>query len=120
MHGRIARIQVSPGVRNAKCRFRDADGVTRVVQRRGPDGDKHGKAAEDALRESLKGRQPPVAAGGVSAATLIMTLIDAHIDELERDGRALVTIDVYRRAASTLRKYVAGVRVGDAAPAARD
>lgn len=118
-HGRITRTQVAPGVWIARCRFRDIDGVTRVVQRRGPDGDKHGKAAEDALRESLAVRQPPAAAGGVSAQTLIMALVDAHIDELERDGRALKTIDVYRRAAKTLRKYVAGVRVGDAAQASR-
>jgi integrase len=118
-HGRITRVSVATGVWIARCRFRDADGVTRIVQKLGPKDDKHGLAAEDALLASLKGRRPPAAAGGVSADTLIMTLVDAHIDELERDGRSRVTIDVYRRAAKTLRKYVAGVRVGDAAPAAR-
>jgi integrase len=118
-HGRITRVSVAPGLWLARCRFRDADGVTRVVQRRGPQGDKHGRGAEAALLESLPERRPPGAVGALSADTLVMALIDAHIDELERDGRALKTIDVYRRAAKTLRKYIAGVRVSDSAPAAR-
>src|SRR5262250_2976798 len=81
-HGTVTRVQLAPGVWIARCRFRDADGVTRIVQRRGPDGDKYGKRAEDVLKESLALRRPPVAAGGVSADTPVMTLVDAHIDEL--------------------------------------
>lgn len=111
-HGSITRRMVEPGVWIASCRFRDADGITRKVQRRGPDGDRHGKSAEDALRESLKSRRPPVAAGGVSAESLIMALVDAYIDELVGE-RADRTIDTYRFVASKLRRYIAGVRVGE-------
>jgi hypothetical protein len=39
----------------ARCRFRDADGVTRIVERRSPPGqhDQHGKLAEDMLIAAL-------------------------------------------------------------------
>jgi integrase len=116
--GRITRTMVAPGVWVARCRFRDADGVTRKVERRGPEGDRHGKAAEDALRAALGNRRPPAAAGGVSGETLIVELVDAYIDELVGD-RADRTIDTYRFVASKLRKYIAGVRVGEPGLTAR-
>jgi integrase len=118
-HGKITRIPIGGGVWLARCRFRDADGVTRIVQRRGPDGDKHGKGAEDALLESLKCRRPPVTAGGISTGTPIVELIDCHIDQLEADGRAVRTVDTYRDTAKRLRKFIAGLRVGDSNLTAR-
>jgi integrase len=92
--------------------------VTRKVERRGPAGDRRGKAAEDELLAALVKRRPPAAAGGVSAETLIMSLVDSYIDELVGD-RADRTIDTYRFVASKLRKYIAGVRVGDSGLTAR-
>jgi hypothetical protein len=43
----------------ARCRYRDSDGVTRRVERRGPpdEHDQHGKLAEDALIEALVQRR---------------------------------------------------------------
>jgi hypothetical protein len=44
-----------------RCRYRDTDGVTRIVQRVGPSDefDKRGRLAEDALIEALAERRPP-------------------------------------------------------------
>jgi hypothetical protein len=58
-HGKITRKNLGGGVWMARTRFRDNDGVTRIVERRGPadDYDKHGKLAEDALIEALVQRR---------------------------------------------------------------
>lgn len=58
------------------------------------------------------------AAGGVSADTLVMALVDAHIEALEGE-RAQRTYDTYKYTASKLRKYIVGVRVGDGGLTAR-
>src|ERR1700737_5509740 len=60
-HGKIKRIYLGAGVWLARCRYRDTDGVTRIVQRVGPSDefDKRGKLAEDALIEALAERRPP-------------------------------------------------------------
>ena len=85
----------------ARARFRDPDGVTRIVERRGPadEQDAHGKLAEDALVDALNQR----CVAGDSEITLgsrIIALVDQHIDRLEEDGRAVRTIDTYRYCAS--------------------
>jgi len=97
----------------ARCRFRDADGVTRIVERRGPadEHDQHRKLAEDALVEAIMQRRA-TGDGGVTLDTKIMALVDRHIDRLEEDGRAVRTIDTYRYCAKLLSKIIAGVRVG--------
>ena len=81
----------------ARTRFRDSDGVTRIVERRGPadEHDQHGKQAEDALIKALSQR---LQAGGseVTLDTKVITLVERHIDRLEEDGRAVRTIDTYR------------------------
>jgi low affinity Fe/Cu permease len=105
----------------ARTRFRDADGVTRIVERRGPadEHDQHGKLTEDALVEALVQRR---AAGDseVTLETKITVLVDRHIDRLEEDGRAIRTIDTYRYRAKLLGKIIAGVRVGESTPARID
>jgi hypothetical protein len=57
----------------ARCKFRDADGVARRVERRGPadEYDKHGKLAEDVLIEALKARRAPGDPGDISLDTKI-------------------------------------------------
>ncbi|MFZ0227948.1 MAG: tyrosine-type recombinase/integrase [Mycobacterium sp.] len=89
-HGKITRTYLGGGVWVAPCRYRDNDGVTRVIERRGPadDFDKHGKLAEDAL--------------------------------VEVDGRAVRTIDTYEYCAKLFGKIMSGVRVGEATPARLD
>lgn len=120
-HGRITRTDMGGGRWVARCRYRDADGVTRKVERRSPEGvpDVYGKAAEDALVEALAERR---ASGGdeINLDTKIITLVDRHIDRLEEDGRAIRTIDTYRYTATKLAKIIAGVRVGDSTPARLD
>jgi integrase len=118
-HGKIARTNLGGGVWLARTRFRDADGVTRVVERRGPAEDQYGKLAEDALIEVLVQRRA-TADGEVTLDTKIMALVDQHIDRLEEDGRAVRTIDTYRYCAKLLGKIMSGVRVGEATPSRLD
>ena len=47
----------------------DSDGVTRIVERRGPVGDQYGKLAEDALIEALGARRTPAPGGEVTLDT---------------------------------------------------
>ena len=96
-HGKIARKYLGGGVWLARCRFRDSDGVTRIVERRGPadEMDQHGKLAEDLLVEALASRKSP-ASSEVALDTLVMALVGAHIDQLTEDGRADKTLDTYR------------------------
>lgn len=118
-HGKITRKDLGGGVWLARCRFRDSDGVTRIVERRGPTDDQYGKLAEDVLVEALSQRRAQGDAE-VTLDTKIVTLVDRHIDRLEEDGRAVRTIDTYRYCARLLSKIIAGVRVGEATPARID
>jgi len=102
----------------ARCRFRDADGVTRVVERRSPAGedDKHGKAAEDALIAALKDRRPPGVSGEISLDTRIAVLVEQHLELLAESGRSPATMTTYRSAARKLAKFGEALRVGEATP----
>ena len=64
----------------ARCRYRDSDGVTRIVERRGPadEHDQHGKLAEDALVVSLQRRHAPGLSGEISLDTKISALVEQH------------------------------------------
>lgn len=118
-HGNVTRLPLGGGVWLARTRFRDADGVTRKVERRGPAEDQYGKLAEDALIEALMQRRA-AGAGEVTLDTRVMALVDEHIDRLEVDGRAVRTIDTYRYCAKLLGKIMGGVRVGESTPARLD
>jgi hypothetical protein len=76
-HGRINRIQVDTGVWVARCRYRDTDGVTRIVERRSPVFDQHGKLAEDELVEALSSRRAP----GGEEVHAVAAFIAARISE---------------------------------------
>ena len=117
-HGQVRRVQVGDGQWVARCRFRDTDGVTRIVERRGPAGDKYGKAAEDALMDVLSQRR--TTAGEISGNTKVVDLVRKHIDRLEEDGRAVRTIDTYNYCAIMLGKQIAGLRVEDCKPSRID
>lgn len=120
-HGKITRKYLGGGVWLARTRFRDSDGVTRIVERRGPsdENDAQGKLAEDVLLDALTARR---AAGDseITTDTKIIALVDHHIDRLEEDGRSIRTIDTYRYCAKLLSKIIAGVRVSEATPARID
>jgi integrase len=121
-HGKIIRKYLGGGVWLARCRYRDSDGVTRIVERRGPvdEHDHHGKLAEDALIEALVARRAPGAAGAISLDTLVTVLVDRHLARLAEDGRSPATMDTYKIAARNLAKVLGGVRVGEATPARLD
>jgi integrase len=116
-HGKISRKRLGDGVWLARCRYRDSDGVTRIVERRGPadDFDKHGKLAEDALIEALLARRAP-ADEEISLDTKISVLVDQHLERLAEDGRSGATLDTYKIAVRNLAKFLGGVRVGEATP----
>lgn len=117
-HGKITRLDLGGGVWLARCRFRDTDGVTRIVERRGPAGDNYGNLAEDLLLEAIAGRR--ATEGETSLETKIADLVDRHIELLAEDGRAIRTIDTYTYCAKQLGKIIAGVRVGESTPARID
>lgn len=119
-HGKVKRISLGGGVWLARCRFRDTDGVTRVVERRGPAGDQHGKLAEDELMAALSSRRTPAEGSEVTLDTKLTVLVDRHINRLEEDGRAAATVDTYRAVAVKLAKVIGSVRVGEATPARVD
>jgi hypothetical protein len=121
-YGKVKRIYLGAGVWMARCRYRDTDGVTRIVQRVGPadEFDKRGKLAEDALIEALAERRPPSGPEAIGIDTLVVVLIDQHIIRLAEDGRSVRTLDTYRYDAAKLAKFITGVRVGEATPARID
>jgi integrase len=114
-HGKITRTEIEKGMWIARCRYRDTDGVTRVVERKSPSADQHGKKAEDLLIESLATRQAP-GGGDINQATKVADLIRRHIDRLREDGKADRTIDTYNFTAGKLAKLIGGLRVSDATP----
>lgn len=118
--GKIKRTYIGGGVWEAKCRYRDTDGVTRRVKRRSPAGveDRHGKLAEDLLIEALVGRRPP--SDEIGPDTPVMTLVQAHLDRLAEEGRSSATQDTYVLVSAKLRVKLGGVRTAEANPARID
>lgn len=114
-HGKITRVEIDKGVWVARCRYRDADGVTRLVERRSPGVDQHGKKAEDALVESLKSRRPPGVSGDVSLDTTLSELVEQHLTVLQ-GKKSPATMTTYRSTQRTLRKFSESMRVGEALP----
>jgi integrase len=110
------------GVWLARCRYRDNDGVTRIVQRLGPadDYDQHGKLAEDALVAALTERKHTVTYGEIALETKVTSLIEQYLDRLAEDGRSPVTMSTYRFSAKKLTKFIGGLGVGEASPARID
>ncbi len=114
-HGKITRTQIRDGIWLARTRFRDADGVTRIVERMGPAGDQYGRLAEDALVESLKDRRPPGVSGDITLNTRVSTLVDQHLALID-ESRSPATMTTYRSAARKLRKFSGALRVREATP----
>lgn len=87
----------------ARATFRDFDGVTRPVKRRG----KTKAAAERALRAALVERQAPAAESEVTPSTTFGKVADLWMAEVERavdaGKRSPGTLDTYR---SILRRHV--------------
>lgn len=117
-HGRITRTEVAPGVWVARCRYRDTDGVTRVVERRTPSStrDQYGAVAERELMAALDGRRPP-GAGDVTGQSVIAELLSRYVDKLQEDAEhSPKTIETYRATLKAVRPRFAGVKVSEARP----
>ncbi|MFN6554248.1 site-specific integrase [Mycolicibacterium septicum] len=121
-HGKIQRVYQGSGVWLARCRYRDTDGVTRLVQKLGPadDYDQHGKLAEDALITVLAERRRSGNSGEIGPDTKVSDLVEQHLSRLAEDGRSPVTMSTYRFATTKLKKFIGGLRVAEASPARMD
>lgn len=106
----------------ARCRYRDTDGVTRVVQKLGPadEYDKYGKLAEDALMAVLAERKRAGVQGEIGPDTKVAELVEQHLARLAEDGRSPVTMSTYRFTNTKLKKFVGDLRVHEATPARMD
>jgi integrase len=115
-HGKSIRKSLGGGVWLARCRFRDTNGVTRIVERRSPpdEYDQRGKLAADLLIAALEVRRPPGAVGEVSLDTKVVDLVALHLGRLEEDGKSPATMTTYRSAERKVQKFVGSVRVGEA------
>ena len=116
-HGKITRTDLGDGIWLARCRFRDDDGIVRIVERRTPQGvdDKYGAKAENELLDSLEGRRAP-SDGQISDRTLLTAVCKMHLQRLEDEGRSTATMDTYNFAADKMKTWTAGIRVGECTP----
>lgn len=80
--GSISTREVAPGTYMARTRYRDFDGVTRLVERRGSSK----AAATRALREALATRPTPVGAG-LSADSRVKLLADQFFADARTAGK---------------------------------
>jgi integrase len=76
----------------ARVRFRDVDGVTRLVERVGPTR----TAAVNNLRAALRDRQWTPAGGEITADSTIATVGNVWLRELDESDRAIRTKITYR------------------------
>ncbi|MGV9331064.1 site-specific integrase [Nocardia sp. NPDC003726] len=115
-HGKIKRTSLGGGVWVARCRFRDDDGVTRIVERQSPEGkyDQRGQLAEDALLLALDERRAGAGEDEITGETPISALCARHIENLVNKGRATRTIDTYRDAVKVIEPRVGSVRTREA------
>lgn len=115
-HGKITRREIAKGVWLAKCRYRDDDGVVRIVERRSPPGtkDQLGRAAEESLLDALEERRRPAAGAEVTGKTHVIALCRVHVSRLADKNRSPATITTYTTAVDKLEKFLAGVRVSEA------
>lgn len=117
-HGTVAPPrQIRPGVFEARCRYRDADGVTRLVKRTG----KSASAARNALLAALADRRR-TAGDGLDGSTRVREVANAWLAQraaqVDAGDLAPRSLEAYRAA---WRLYVApalgDLRLREATPA---
>ena len=109
-HGIVNYCETSPGRFRARVRYRDRDGIVRYVAGFGTSK----SAANTALQESLKRRQPVTSSSGISGETPMSVLAEVWLASIESSRRARSTRDRY--AYVTRRFIVPGMgalRVGE-------
>lgn len=116
-HGKITRIALGGDAYLARCRYRDDDGIVRIVERRSPAGvrDQHGKLAEEELLIAIEARRAP-SEHEIDSNTLIFTLCKTYLARLEEEGRSTNTMSTYEFALDKLNLKIGGVRVSEASP----
>ncbi|MBF6082901.1 site-specific integrase [Nocardia cyriacigeorgica] len=115
-HGKIKRTNLGGGVWLARCRFRDGDGVTRIVERQSPEGeyDQRGQLAENVLIAALEERRALGGDDEVTGETTVLTLCNKHIQNLVAKGRATRTIDTYKDVVKVITPRAGAVRAREA------
>lgn len=115
--GKIHRVDLGGGVHAAKGRFRDVDGVTRLIEARG----KTGAAAERALIAAMKDRAA-ISGTDITSLTRLAALADYWLrTEIETSDRSTSTKDRYRYVVETyVIPGVGGLTVREATVAAVD
>src|SRR2546430_3950985 len=94
-HGNIKVTEIAPGVWKARCRFRDADGHTRPVQRQG----KSRQDARNNIQDALRNR-PSFADSEITSETPLSVVAESWFESLERavaqDLLSPATVATYR------------------------
>lgn len=110
-YGAIGTSRNRTGAWVAKARFRDFDGVTRLVQASGETEAK----ARDALKVALRDRSTPPGSGVLTSSSTVSALLDYWLDEVERSDRSRQTVAYYRRAVErSIRPALGGLRLHEA------
>jgi integrase len=109
--GKIRREQLGPNRWRARAKFRDYDGVTRLVEAH----DSTPGKAENRLREMLRDRCAP-SGSDITADTLIITVADLWFDEVTgQEDLAVQTLDRYRACfQQAIRKPLGRLRIREA------
>jgi integrase len=97
--GVVSRFRVESGGWAAEVSYRDADGRTRRVQRRGATG----AEAERRLRHALSARSRGDGASALTADTRLKDAASLWFQSISEEGRAPTTLDAY---SDTLRLHV--------------
>ena len=108
--GKVRRQKLTSGRWRATARYRDTDGMTRLVEAGGDTG----AAAERALVTMLKDRQTPIQSE-ISRSMRLSELSALWFDEIESNGRAgRRTIDGYKDTYNrVIAPALAGVRLNE-------
>jgi integrase len=110
-YGRVSFVELPSGEIQARARFRDYDGRTRLVSKVG-----HSKAAaERALKAELTSRQGPAGTGAVGSSMRVQDLADAWLESAH--GWSTGTERTYRSVVRKLVKPALGqLRVREVTP----
>ena len=102
----IRRKEVAPRQWTAYARFRDYDGVTRIVERGGATGQK----AENALKEALRDRAH-LPSEDLTPETRLARVCDEWVKELDRRDVSDGTKDLYKRNLQHIRRGMGGLQL---------
>lgn len=109
--GKITVKEVRPGCWEAKARYRDWDGVSRLVEANGTTKAK----AENNFKERLAKRTPP-SSGPITKETRLSELWDKYREALVANETPLSTLDAYDSAAKKIKRAHGGLRLGECNP----